>query len=139
MTLSPGALFIAFAHGDDVDVGARAVFDEHRVLRRGDVHLHGEVGVDDGCVNVVEGARDLGGFDFLELDVFLVLCDVAHRGLFTDAFLELDDAGFFEEQEGAAAVRRGVRDGNRRAVYAVFLPLSGCSGEKIMAYGGSAG
>ena len=35
---------------------------------------------------------------------------------FTDAFLELDDAGFLEEQEGTAAVRRVVRDGDRRAV-----------------------
>ena len=78
-SLDLGTLLVARAHGDDVDVGRGAVFHEERILRRNEVRLHRIVRVDDGGVDVIERARHLRGFDFLELEVLLVLRDVMHR------------------------------------------------------------
>ena len=114
--LDLGTLLVARAHGDDVDVGRGAVFHEERVLRRNEVRLHRIVRVDDGGIDVIERARHLRGFDFLELEVLLVLRDVMHRRVRARAFPELQKASLFKEQERAAAVRRVVRDRDGRAV-----------------------
>ena len=119
-SLDLGAVLIALAYGDNVDVRARAVLDEERILRRVELDLHGEVGVDDGGIDIIERARNLCGFDFLELEVLRVLRDILQRCLLLDAVLELQQAGFLEKEQGAAAVRRVIRDGNRSAILEVL-------------------
>ena len=51
--------FIAFTDGDDVDVGGCAIFEDQRFLGRNETNLQCIVRVDDGCVHVLEGARNL--------------------------------------------------------------------------------
>ena len=97
--LDLGAVLVALAYGNDVDVRARAILDEEGILRRVELDLHREVGVDDGSVDIVERARNLCGFDFLELEVLRVLGDILQRGFLVDAILELQQAGLLEKEQ----------------------------------------
>ena len=118
--LDLGAVLVALAYGNDVDVRARAILDEEGILRRVELDLHREVGVDDGSVDIVERARNLCGFDFLELEVLRVLGDILQRGFLVDAILELQQAGLLEKEQCTAAIGRVVRDGDRSALFEVL-------------------
>ena len=55
--------------------------------------------------------------------MFRVLDDILQRGFFRYAILELQQAGFLQQEQAAALVRRVVRHADLRAVLEVFQVL----------------
>ncbi|GAA3241307.1 hypothetical protein GCM10020256_64190 [Streptomyces thermocoprophilus] len=113
--LTRGVVLVALLHGEEVAVGVvlRGLQDEG-VLRGLEVGLDGVVAVDDGGVDVVEGARGLGRLQLLELEVLGVLDDVGGGGLVAGAVLEGDEPVGGEQLEGAGLVDGVVGDGDGR-------------------------
>ena len=66
--------------------------------------LKGVVAVDDGQVQAVQGAGQLGGLQLLDLQVLGVLSDVQLGGGQAYALLQGDEALLLEQEQGAALV-----------------------------------
>ena len=64
-------------------------FQEDALVFDVEAGAHDVVHGDDGGIDVTEAARQLGGFDFLELEILRIIYDISRRSLETDAVLEL--------------------------------------------------
>ena len=71
-------LFVTLFDRDDVAVSRGGTFCQQRVLNRIQVSVQRVVGVDNRVVNVLQNARKLRGFNFLELDIVRIVCDILH-------------------------------------------------------------
>lgn len=109
------AVFVGFAHYDDVRVGRILVFDYDRVFSGVEAGFASEVRVDDGGGHVLERARKLGGVDLAYLKLLRVVGDVLRGDEL--AFLDLDEPCFLKDAERAGAVGRVVRYRYLRAVF----------------------
>ena len=117
---------VAVLDGHDVGIRAVGAFDQKALFRR--LHARGDrvVRVDDGVVHVGQDARDLRGFDFLKGNVQRIFLDVVDRGGDADAVLQLDDAVFLQQNQGARFVGRVIRHGDRQR----FLAAAGSQREQ---------
>ena len=108
--------FAALLHGDDVHVRRRIVFRDDLILLR-EVRGKGVARIDHGSGCVVKRTGQLRGLDFDDLDLLHVLRDISLRHLGGgDIGLQFNPALLREELKRAAAVRRIVRNSDRRAV-----------------------
>src|SRR5699024_5563846 len=86
------------------------------VLTGSETGLQRIVAVDDRVVHVGQRAGQLGGFQFLDLDVVRVLGDVVDGGRQTGAVPDGDDALGGQQLQGAGLVGGVVGHGDDRAV-----------------------
>ena len=82
--LDGGVALVAFLHDQNVGVGLGSlrgcVLGGKSILADGEASLDCVVAVDDGKVNILHGAGQLGSLDFLDLHVMGVLGDVVDGG-----------------------------------------------------------
>ena len=117
--LDGGVLLPALGHGQHVDVGgARGPVGGLDGQGVGHVQagLDGIVAVDDGQVQAVQGAGQLGGLHLHDLKAPGIVFDVQPGGLQARAVLQGDEALLLEKQEGAAAVGGVVGNADLGAV-----------------------
>ena len=115
--------FVVFvALTDCHDVGIRRIlrFDENRIFLRIQSGRDSVVGVDAGQVRIVEGAGNLSGVEFDELEVLGIFGDICYRSVDGVAVLQFNQAGLLEQEQSAGTVGRVVRDSDFGAVRDVF-------------------
>lgn len=109
-------VLVLFAGSDDVDIGGGVVFGSQGFLgvQAGRVSV---AGIDDGDGYIIQGTGKLSGFEFDDLEILRVGDDIAYNGLSgIGAVFQLDQALFFQEKEGTAAVGGVIRNGNLGSV-----------------------
>src|ERR1044072_2296811 len=136
--LDPRVVLVALLHGQEVAVGAvvRGLQDQ-RLLGGLEVGLDGVIAVDDGGVHVVQGPRQLGRLQPLELQVLRIVGDVLGGGLGAGALLELDDAVGVQQLERPGLVHRVVGDADGGALLEVvgLLHLVRVEAERLQVHG----
>ena len=118
--LDGGVALVAFLHDQNVGVGLGSlrgcVLGGKSILADGEASLYCVVAVDDGKVNVLHGAGQLGSLDFLYLHVMGVLGDVVDGGGQTGAVTHGDQTLSGQQLQGAGLVGGVVGHGDRCAV-----------------------
>ena len=120
--LDLGGVFVAFLNCNDVCVCGVGAFDGQRLGHGVQTCFNGVVGVDDRIVNVLKDVGNLCSFDFLEGDVLGVFSDVHDGSGDAGAFLELDDAVCFEQEQSTCFIGGIVGDSD-------FKTAGGACGE----------
>ena len=122
--LNGGVVLAAFLHGQNVSVGlgslGGSILGSQSIILNRETSRQSVVAVDDGEVNILHGAGQLGSFDFLKLYVVGVLGDVVDRGGQTGVVTDGDQALGGQQLQSAGLVGSIAGDGNRCAVRDVF-------------------
>ena len=116
-------VLVTSADDEDIYIGGILRFYIQGVLQGIEACFEGEVRVDAGNVYVIDGAGNLGSFQFNELEVLVVLVYVTDRRGNGAAVLQGDEACRLEQEQGAAAVSRVVGDGYLGAVLDILQIL----------------
>ena len=106
--LNSGVVLAAFLHNQYVGVGlgslGGSILGSKSVLADGEAGLHCVVAVDDGEVNILHGAGQLGSLDLLDLQVVRVVGDVVDRSGQTGAVADGDQALGGQQLQSAGLV-----------------------------------
>ena len=75
-----------------------------------------KLGVDDAQVNIAQTTRQQSSFYFDDLQFLGIRGDIGNSTIHAYAFLHLQQAGFFQQGQSAAAVGGIIRNGNLGSV-----------------------
>ena len=136
--LNGGVVLAAFLHNQYVGVGlgslGGSILGSKSVLADGEAGLHCVVAVDDGEVNILHGAGQLGSLDLLDLQVVGVVGDVVDRSGQTGAVADGDQALGGQQLQSAGLVGGVVGHGDGRAVRNVcqIIALARIDAERLI-------